>query len=149
MTAGFRIELSSSASPAAIYDLLADADHWQDWVPVISRSELVRSGTEDRLGAGAVRRLVAVGLVPAEEQILEARRPDYQRYTLLAGMPVSDYDGQVRLQETADGTALTWTGVFRPRIPGTGWVLAKFLGMSVRFVATRAIAAAEKAQTPG
>jgi uncharacterized protein YndB with AHSA1/START domain len=57
MTSSFRVERTTSAPPAPIYDLLADASGWRNWAPLVGHSELIRQGTPDPLGAGAIRRI--------------------------------------------------------------------------------------------
>ena len=136
----------SSAPPVGIYHLLADAASWRRWAkPLVSYSELIRQGTPDPLGAGAIRRIGGLKVVRADEEILEARPPHYQRYTAVRGIPVSNYCGEVQLDELEAGTKLVWTGTFEPRIPGTGTVLALLLRLAIATIADRAIAAAEQA----
>ena len=144
MTSGFRVARMTSAPPERIYDLLADAAAWRRWAPLVSYSELIRQGTPDPLGAGAIRRVGGLKVVRADEEILEARRPHYQRYTAVRGIPASNYCGEVYLNEVEAGTELVWTGTFRPRIPGTGRVLAVLLRLAIATIADRAIAVAEQ-----
>ena len=135
----------TSAPPERVYDLLADAAAWRRWAaPLVSHSELIHQGTPDPLGAGAIRRIGGLKVVRADEEILEARPPHYQRYTALRGIPVSNYCGEVNLKEVAAGTELVWTGTFEPRIPGTGRLLAVLLRLAIAAIASRAIAEAEK-----
>ena len=135
----------SSAPPQRIYDLLADAAAWRRWAaPLVSYSELIRQGTPDPLGAGAIRRIGGLKVVRADEEILEARPPHYQRYTAVRGLPASNYCGEVQLDEVETGTKLIWTGTFEPRIPGTGWLLAALLRLAIGMIANRAIAVAEQ-----
>jgi len=82
--------------------------------------------------------------VGADEKILGARPPHYQRYTAVRGIPVSNYCGEVQLNEVEAGTKLIWTGTFGPRIPGTGWLLAALLRLAIGMIANRAIAVAEQ-----
>jgi uncharacterized protein YndB with AHSA1/START domain len=145
MTSGFLVERKSSASPERIYHLLADAAAWRRWAGrLVSYSELVRQGTPDPLGAGAIRRVGGLKIVRADEEILEARPPHYQRYTAVRGIPVSHYCGEVHLNEVDGGTELVWSGTFEPRIPGTGRLLAVFLRLAIASIADHAIAAAEQ-----
>ena len=127
MTSGFRVERVTPVAPELIYSLLAEAPAWKDWAPLVSYSELIRQGTPDPLGAGAV---------------LEARPPHYQCYTAVRGIPVSHYRGEVHLDSVDGGTRLVWTGTFEPRIPGSGRLLATLLRLAIGAIATRAIAVA-------
>lgn len=145
MTSGFRVQRMTSAPPVLIYNLLADAASWRRWAPpLVSHSELIRPGTPDPLGAGAIRRIGGLKVVRADEEILEARPPHYQRYTAVRGIPVSHYCGEVHLNEVETGTELVWTGTFEPRIPGTGRLLAVLLRLAIATIASRAIAVAEQ-----
>jgi hypothetical protein len=144
MTSGFRVERMTPVAPERIYSLLAEAAAWKEWAPLVSYSELIRQGTPDRLGAGAVRRIGGMGFLRVDEEILEARRPQFQCYTAVRGIPVSDYRGEVHLDSVDGGTRLVWTGTFEPRIPGSGRLLATLLRLAIGAIATRAIAVAEQ-----
>lgn len=143
MTSRFRVERTTSAPPERIYRLLADAPAWREWAPLVSRSELIRQGSRDPLGAGAIRRIGGLKFLSVDEEILEARQPHYQHYTALRGIPISHYSGEVRLNELDGVTEFVWSGTFEPRIPGTGRLLATLLGLAIAKIAERAIAVAE------
>jgi hypothetical protein len=147
MPSGFRVVRSTSVAPQQLYDRLANVPAWSQWAPMVSRSELIQEGTVDRLGAGAIRRMHSLrGLLTVDEEILEATSPSYQRYTL-RGLPATDYVGEVRLDETSGRTQIVWTARFRPRVPGTGWALGKFLGFSIARITDSMIAACERSAT--
>jgi hypothetical protein len=78
-----------------------------------------------------VRRLGA-GPVGTTEQILEFDPPRHLAYTIVAGLPVDDYRADVTLAPAGDGTELTYEGTVTPRVPGTGWLLARFTELAVR-----------------
>jgi len=149
-TSVFRIERDTTVAAQKIYDRLADAAAWNQWAPVFNRSDVVQLGPIDPLGAGAIRRLRGLrGLLTIDEQILEATRPSYQRYTALRGLPAREYSAEVRIDELNGGTRLVWTGQFKPRVPGTGWVLAQILAYSIGVVVNRLIAGCERAAVNG
>jgi hypothetical protein len=86
MPYGFRIERDTTVAAQKLYDRLADVAAWDQWAPMVSRSELVQSGATDPLGAGAIRRMQGLGgLLTVDEEILEATSPSYQRYTAVRG----------------------------------------------------------------
>ena len=149
MPSGFHVERTTSATPEAIYHLIADAAAWREWAPLVSHSELIRQGTDDRLGAGAVRRIGGLKVLRVDEEILEARAPHYQHYTALRGIPVSNYRGTVQINDVDEGTQLVWTGTFEPRIPGTGRLLAALLGLAISRIADRAVSIAEQSTRTG
>ena len=145
MPYGFRIERDTAVPAQKIYDRLADAAAWDQWAPMVNRSELAQLGPTDPLGAGAIRRIHGLaGLLTVDEEILEATSPSYQRYTV-RGLPTHDYRGEVHIDEVDGRTHVVWTGQFKPRFSGTGPVLAKFLGYSVGRIADRLIAECEPA----
>src|SRR4051812_12693874 len=128
---GFTVERDTPVPAERIYDKLADAAAWTQWTSMVHRSELVKMGTPDPLGAGAIRRMGQLGgRFWVDEEILEATRPSLQRYTV-RGLPVTNYDGLVRIDEADGRTHIVWTAQFRPIIPGTGAVLGKLLGMAI------------------
>jgi hypothetical protein len=89
MPYGFRIERDTPLAAQKIYDRLADAAAWDRWAPMVNRSELVRLGPTDPLGARAIRRMHRLGgLLTRDEEILEATSPSYQRYTAVRRRPV-------------------------------------------------------------
>jgi len=141
MPYGFRIERDTIVAAQKLYDRLADVAAWDQWAPMVSRSELVQSGATDPLGAGAIRRMQGLGgLLTVDKEILEATSPSYQRYTAVRGLPAYDYRGEVQIDEVDGRTHVVWTGEFKPRFPGTGPVLAKLLGYSIRRITDRLIA---------
>lgn len=98
MTFGFRVERATSAPSNRVYDLLADVAAFREWAPLIRYSELIRQGTPDPSGAGAVRRLGVCNAASVDEKIVEARAPHYQRYIGVRGFPVSQYRGEITRQ---------------------------------------------------
>ena len=50
-------------------------------------------------------------------------------YALIGGnLPVRDYRGEVTLEPApGGGTTITWRSTYRPKIPGTGGVVARRL----------------------
>ena len=144
MTSGFRVVRFTSVAPQSLYDRLVDVPAWSQWAPMVNRSELIREGAVDRLGAGAIRRMhVLGGFLKVDEEILEATSPSFQRYTV-RGLPVTDFVGEVRLDDTSGRTQIMWTGRFRPRVPGTGWALGKFVEFSIARIIDGMIAACKR-----
>jgi G:T-mismatch repair DNA endonuclease (very short patch repair protein) len=67
-------------------------------------------------------------------------------YELISGVAVRDYRANIRLQESGEGTIITWRSTFRAKVPGTGWIyrrqLSRFIGLTVN-----GLAAAAESQT--
>lgn len=144
MTFGFRVERASSAPPTRVYNVLAHVADFREWAPHVGYSELIRQGTPDPLGAGAVRRLGPYKWASVDEEILEARPPHYQRYIGVRGFPVSQYGGEIRLSQVETGTELLWTVTFQQRVPGTGRPLETIIRAVITSLADHAIGVAEK-----
>lgn len=144
MTFGFRVERTTSAPPERVYDVLADVAAFREWAPLLRYSELIRQGTPDPSGAGAVRRLGLCKAASVDEEIVEARPPLYQRYIGVRGFPVSQYGGQIRLNQVEMGTELLWTVTFEQLVPGTGRPLQTIIRAVITYLVNHMITAAEE-----
>lgn len=140
----FRVERQSGAPPNVIYGLIEDVPEWTKWAPLVGHACLVHHGSPRVGGAGAVRRLGGLGVVSVDEEILEDHPPQYQRYTIARGLPVSTYSGEVHIQPLGSGSALLWTGTFSTRVPALGPILRVLLGRAIGMIATAVVSAAER-----
>jgi uncharacterized protein YndB with AHSA1/START domain len=134
----------SSASPPAVFEVLADATRWREWAGrMITVSDWAREGDPAPGGVGAIRRL---GRPPAFalEEILEYDPPHHLAYTIVRGLPVRGYHADIDLAAAVGGTIIRWAGAFEPKVPGTGALLAAVLGHIVHGYATAAAAEAER-----
>lgn len=145
MTFGFRVRRTTSAPSNRVYDLLADVAAFREWAPLVRYSELIRQGTPDPSGAGAVRRLGVCNTASVDEEIVEARPPHYQRYIGVRGFPVSQYRGEIHLSQVETGTELLWTVTFEQLAPGTGRPLQMIIRGVITYLVDHAISAAEHA----
>ncbi|HVW44617.1 MAG TPA: SRPBCC family protein [Amycolatopsis sp.] len=140
----FRVQRQAAAEPSVIYRLLADVPGWRKWFPLVGHADFVRAGDAEPGGAGAIRRVGGMGFLDVEEQILDARAPHYQRYTVLRGLPVSSYEAEVHIEPLGTGSALLWTGRFSASLPGVGPVLRVVLGSLIGMLSTALVTAAER-----
>jgi Polyketide cyclase / dehydrase and lipid transport len=144
----YEFTVSSTASPEAVFAVLADATRWREWAGfMITVSEWEREGDPAPGGVGAIRRL---GRPPAyaSEQILEYDPPRHLAYTIVRGLPVRGYHADIDFLGSPDGgTTIRWSGAFEPKIPGTGALFAAVLGRIVHGYATSAAAEAERRTT--
>lgn len=139
-----RAEARSSAAPAAVFALLTDVESWSRW------GSWERTGLESEApggggGVGAVRRLESVTLgrrIVSRERVEEVVDDQRLVYALLSGLPLRDYRGVVELEADGEGTRITWSSSFEPRVWGTGWLYRAVLQ---RFVADTAAALARAA----
>jgi uncharacterized protein YndB with AHSA1/START domain len=113
-----------------VWKLLADYEGWAEWSDL--EEVVVRHpGDPAPGGLGAIRVLRSRGLA-LQEEVTAFEPPERMTYTLTEGLPVRDYEAEVRLSPVADGTELTWHVRFRPSIPGTGWLLRRLIERSLR-----------------
>jgi hypothetical protein len=115
----------STASPDAVFALLADGNTWPSWSPIES-FELERAGDPPPEGVGAIR-VLRRGRTTGRDQIVEVAPGRRLGYVSLSGLPVRDYRAHVDLEPDSDGTTIRWQASFAPKVPGTGWLLERGL----------------------
>jgi hypothetical protein len=137
---------ATTASPAAVYELLADGSTWPGWSPIGS-FELLEPGDGSPEGLGAVRRFTT-GRIRSTERVVERRPGEQFSYVLVSGLPLRGYRADVTLTPGPSGTTITWHSTFRAKVPGTGPLyrrqLGKFVGQCVEGLAR----ASERARVP-
>jgi hypothetical protein len=115
----------STASPDAVFALLADGATWPGWSPIES-FELERVGDPPPEGVGAIR-VFHRGRTTGRDQIVEIVPGRRFGYVSLSGLPVRDYRAQIDLEPDGDGTTIRWQASFAPKVVGTGWILERGL----------------------
>lgn len=124
----------STAPPDAVWTLLADATTWPRWSD-FDEAAIERPDPDGGQGVGARRRF-RLGRTRSLEEIVAFDPPTHVAYTLLSGLPLRDYRGDVTLTPTASGgTDIHWQSSFVPRIPGTGGLFVRRLGAFIQSVA--------------
>lgn len=109
-----------------IFDLIADHANYKDF-PGIRDSKLVREGTKDRNGVGAVREIDA-GKAWFQEEITAYERPTRLDYRIVKARPPIDHKGgTVRLEAMPEGTVVTWLTTLRIDLPLIGGLLTKIM----------------------
>ena len=97
-----------------------------------STAELVREGTEERNGVGALRRLV-VRPLRFEEEITAFDRPTRMDYVIRkVNIPLRHDGGTIALSPAASGTRVQWRSTFTVPIPVVGGALGAILAVSIR-----------------
>jgi len=120
------IRAQAQASPHLVWRVLADAESWGEWAPFDEVA--VEQGHE----VGQIRR-VRSGRITTRERIVGFDPPRRYVYEIVSGLPLRDYVAEVRLSPlTGGGTQVDWEARFRPKIPGTGWLLKLLLGRAIR-----------------
>lgn len=160
-TRRFSVEVTTPASPDAVYRLLADAPSWAVWAgPLITRAAWeVEPGPG---GVGGIRRLGRPPVMVREE-IVAAEPSRVHGYRLLSGQPVRSYGVEVRITALGEPprqaagvlppgppgrgatTRIEWTGTVEVLVPGTGWLMERLLRRMLRGFARRLAAASESA----
>jgi uncharacterized protein YndB with AHSA1/START domain len=125
---------TSTAPPAAVWALLADASTWSQW------GAWTESGVEGggEHAPGAVRYLVKRPF-RMRERVTDWVAGERMGYEVLEGMNVKGYKGTVTLEPAAGGgTLIRWSSVYEKADP----VTALILKLAVRDAAKRLAKAA-------
>jgi hypothetical protein len=130
---------TTTGTPSAIYELLADGSTWPTWSPIDS-FELLESGDGTPEGLGAIR-LFTTGRHKSRERVVERNPGLAFAYVLEAGLALRDYKAVISLTPAADGgTTISWRSTFTAKVPGTGGLyrrqLGAFIGRCVDGLAT-------------
>lgn len=115
-----------AASPERAWEILSDHEGMSAWSG-FRQVTLERPGERERNGRGAERRLLGPGGAIVE-QVTGFEAPRLLRYRVIAGSPFVCHQGEVRLEPAGAETEITWDVRFRPRVPGTGAILARLFG---------------------
>jgi Polyketide cyclase / dehydrase and lipid transport len=115
----------SAATPDAVFALLVDGSTWPRWSPIES-FELERAGDPPPEGPGAIREFRR-GRTVGRDLVVEVVAGRRFGYVSLSGLPVRDYRARVDLEPAGGGTDVHWQASFAPKVPGTGWLLARGL----------------------
>ncbi|WP_424183810.1 SRPBCC family protein [Actinokineospora sp. G85] len=139
------VSASSSATAAALFELLTDAPGWSRWAgPLIATSRWDREGGTAPAGVGAIR---AVGRKPflVREETVVYEQDRRHVYALRTRLPVRDYQGEIRLlPRGGGGTDLVWRCTFGQRVPFSGPVIRAGVRLLIKDLARRAVRAAER-----
>jgi hypothetical protein len=99
-----------------VFDLVSDHARYQD-LSSVSRSRLVRRGTEDENGVGARREIRASGL-RFEEEITAYDRPSSFSYKIVSStLPIEHEGGTVDFSTVDGATKVVWVSTFRLKLP--------------------------------
>jgi hypothetical protein len=108
----------TSATPEAIWSLVADLSTWTTWAP-FETATLESEGHPDPNGAGAVRRFRR-GRFTTREEVTAYVANRQLTYRLLSGLPLRDYEATIDIRPRDGQTQITWSSTFSSRIPGMG-----------------------------
>jgi uncharacterized protein YndB with AHSA1/START domain len=137
------VQRTSTASPDRLFELVADTEGYPAWSSFDS-GRLEREGSPDRNGLGAIRNFRR-GRVTGREEVVAYEPPHHYAYTVLSGVAVRDYRGDVTIAPTGDGgSAITWHSEFRAKRPGSAWISKRVLSKFVRELVEQLVREAER-----
>ncbi len=124
-----------AAPPDVTWHVISDHEAMSEWAGIGPVRRIV-DGETDPNGRGAQRALHIGGTII--EQVIADNPPDSYRYRIIKGSPFVCHQGELLIRPHGNGTALTWKIRFRPKIPGTGRLIAAGLGRALnRMMTTR------------
>ena len=121
----FELQAEIAAPAERVFALVSDHAGWQQWAGV-QEVVLRQRGDPPPNGLGAIRVMRRGGLA-IEEEVVAFEPPSRIGYRVHAGIPVRDCDVEIRLTPGGRGTRVSWSVRFRPRVPGTGWLLERLI----------------------
>ena len=126
-----RVERTIHSAPEEVFEMLTDHAGYARFRGVRS-AELVREGTRERNGEGAMRRLV-IGPVRFEEEIVGFNAPRRMDYVIRdMNLPFSHEGGTISVDPKENGAQVVWESTFGvPAGPVSGPMTA-FAAFSVR-----------------
>ena len=118
-----RVERHLDAPPGAMFEILCDHARY-DRFDGIRRSELVRAGSPDPNGLGAVRH-VWLGPFRFEEEVTRFDPPHRFDYLIreVRTLPFRHTGGSIELASQDRGTRALWTSTFEVPIPVVGGIV--------------------------
>ena len=115
-------EATAKAPAQTVWALVSDATQYPSWGPWSDgRYEKYGEATPHGVGAVQVLRSAQRYLgrhTTSVERILEAEEGRRLAYTVIRGIPVRNYRGEVTLTPAADGTRITWTATWDGTVLG-------------------------------
>ena len=125
---------TTSGSPAAVWELLADASKWSDW-GAWSEVEIEGGGPQQ---PGAIRRLVRRPYT-LRERVTDWVRGERMGYEIVDGMRVRGYRATVTLEPApGGGTVVRWRSTWEKAGPFTTLMLRIAIADACRRVAKAA-----------
>jgi hypothetical protein len=106
----------------ALFDVLTDHENCPRYSDV-KACTLIREGTQERNGLGAIRRVELGGPAVLDEEIVVFERPAVYEYRVVRArpFPVKHTLGRVELEAIdANRTKVTWTSTFEIKVPVVG-----------------------------
>ena len=128
-----RIDLDKTlaAPPDEVFELLSDHAGYTRFRG-FNTAELMREGTGDPNGVGALRAL-AVWPLRFEEEITAFERPTRMDYVIRkVNIPLDHDGGTIALSPAGSGTRVLWRSTFTVPVPVVGGALGAILAVLIR-----------------
>jgi hypothetical protein len=133
-----RFEQYFATPRAKVFGWFADhANFGKVWGGRFTRIKDATQGSDPN-GHGSVRE-IRNGLLKFEETIVKFQAPTVIEYAVTRGSPIKNHLGRLVFSDADDGTQLVYTIEFEPRIPFTGWLIARILSAGWRNGVPRAV----------
>ena len=134
----------AQAAPEAVWELVANANRYQQWGPWNASGYQGPAGQAAR-GAGVIR-WMRYGRTTTVEKVLEAEPARRLVYTVVKGIPVRNYRAEVTLRPEGEGTRIRWSASWDRTLPGR--IVHRKLRTMYPDIVGRLIAAAEHGVQP-
>jgi catechol 2,3-dioxygenase-like lactoylglutathione lyase family enzyme/uncharacterized protein YndB with AHSA1/START domain len=121
-TQAIRQTVRIDAPVETVWEVIADHDGMTAWSPLGSVRRIT-DGAPEPDGRGS-ERVLNTPIARVVEQVVDFDPPRTYRYRVIKGSPFVCHQGQIRLNPCGEQTDLEWTIRFRPKLPGTGRLLA-------------------------
>jgi hypothetical protein len=120
--AGIDLDKTLAAPIDDVFELLSDHAGYTRFRG-ISKAALVREGTNERNGVGALR-AIASGPISFEEEITVFERPTRMDYLIRkVNLPLHHDGGSIELSQAGSGTRVLWRSNFTMPVPLVGGAL--------------------------
>jgi uncharacterized protein YndB with AHSA1/START domain len=121
-----RFEQYFAAPRAKVFEWFADHEKFGEvWPGRFRRIQDAPQGKNPN-GLGSVRE-IRQGLLKFEETIVKFQPNSVIEYAVTRGGPVKNHLGRLVFSDADGGTQLEYTISFDPRVPFTGWLIARIL----------------------
>ncbi|RSM48500.1 hypothetical protein DMB66_46215 [Actinoplanes sp. ATCC 53533] len=132
----YDVSAHTPVPPSTVYAMVRDVSRWAEWQSIESiNAEDPQAQPGDLVGTvwvahshGATTRLQITELVPDRRLgYLSLTESIFRDYRAAFDLTPSD----------SGGTDIRWHATFRPRVPGTGWILERYMRRTFAGVVNR------------
>ncbi len=131
----FSLQGTVAAPPDSVWRVFTDHCRYTEWAGV-QEVVLRQRGDPPPNGLGCIRVMRSRGIA-IEEEITAFEPPKFLAYRLVGGLPVRNYEAEVRLDPCDSGTRILWSVHFEPWIQFTGRLLARVIQSGLQDILDR------------